>query len=450
MGRRKKQRPYRVRLLVQGGEGKPGKVVASRDFMALDETGAKRGAAHWYKELCRAQYPDDLVAGAHTAWETQYATSETPEFHYCQTNHGLLAVHATDSKDIAQATVEEEVAEADKAAIMGELIANPQAVKKQYRGRSEVLLAIMENYFAVNNPFWDDLRRDPKVLLAADIVYDWTGAPQMLARAWGVEPKRIRRMLDKDAIVECPFCGKQIEYSADRVFGGFEFTLENTPCPACQTPLIEINPNVISFVPDEWRTAQSPYWIAPNPEQEREWAMKRLTLVRDDPRRYFAVGRVVEGRRQSLQGYSHYTAFVEQAILQIQPQARIARYSAPETKGGAEDRLRAFFKAWADSLGGEHLGYTKYREKFVFDTVARDADWLIIDRAEHLGDYVLPRLRDLDHWRQVRMILIWHGYYCSCLGGLRRIDRDSDYQRESEAKFPPLQMVLWLPDPEQI
>lgn len=446
--RKKKQRSYQARLLRLDSSGKVAGVIASRDFKAVDETGAKRAASHWYKGL----YPDEPVAGAHTAWEVQSPTTEQPEFHYCRTVHGLLAVHATDGKDIAQARVEEEVAGVDEDEIMRRLVANPQEVKKQYRGRATVLLGIMENYFTFHNPCHRYSLDDDKGLLEADLVYDWTGVPQMLARAWRAEPKYIRYLLRKEAIVECPFCGKQIEYKADRIPGGFEFSLANTPCPVCQTRLIEINSSALVTLPEKWRTAQSPYWIAPNPEQEREWAVKRLTLARDNPQRYFVVGKVKEKDRQK----SSYVAFIEQVIRQIQPEARIVRFAAPDTKVGRAESQRVFFKAWAESLGGEGIKNTKEREAFVFDRVSKAADWLILDHAERLWEEVQRRLRGLDRdtfgpcWNQIPMVWLWNnGYYRKCLGGQRRIDLDS-FDRDRREDKAPSPQVLWLPDSEQL
>lgn len=436
----KKQRPYQAQLLKLSADGKSSTVLDSRDFKAVDTTGAKRASAHWYKSLST----DDPVAGAHTAWVIIPSSDGNPEFHCCKTSRGLLAFHATDGKDIAEVEVEEAVADANPDDVMRRLIANPEQVKREYRGRSAVLMGIMEDYFDLHNPTAVWSRRDNNDMFAADFVYDWPGVPQMLARAWRVEQKHIRRVLGKKAVAECPNCGKQISFITLRAQGGFEATMAGDPCPDCKTPLIEINANVLKGEGDEWRHPNSPHWIPINPEQETEYARKRLALAGANPYRNLCAG------VYNAAGRDAYRAFIEQSIRQLSA-SRVVQVSVPEMEGRlpADKKMRAFFKTWTDALGGGEFNVVNQRERFLFDKL-HDVEWIMFDHMERGGLELYRRLLHSD-WRHFRMVWLWqadYSEYCYCLDRRRR-RRYGETPERTWLEFSDTQ-ALWLPDASQL
>ncbi len=199
------------------------RALGKHTFEATTLASAKRTASQWCGELL------GLVGIERTMsfgpWEILTTVDSNDWFRGVGRDKALV-LKPTGSQESAQTTQ-------GLIDLMWKIRAEPQL--SHWQGDKD-LLAKIEQYFRhcldeTGGNVTDEMRRD------ADLIYDWPGAPAMIARAWGCTLHDVRGQLGRARICQCPKC-KETRFSTQaRCKGGFTTEGMSCYCRKCGTLL---------------------------------------------------------------------------------------------------------------------------------------------------------------------------------------------------------------------
>jgi len=191
--------------------GNPVKAENLYQFKAVSFRGALSGASRWYKSIYESVYPFSMPNN----WVPDFS-EERPIIngYVCDMLDGRMLhvqpLKLLDKEDTSQFTP-----------MLEAIRENPTEFAKKYADKLSKIIDALEVYFLIKtDEYAGQITRQVKS--DANLVYDWTGAPQMLSRAFDMSPGQLRDYLGTRVILRCPNCGKEGYGDLKRIKGGVQ------------------------------------------------------------------------------------------------------------------------------------------------------------------------------------------------------------------------------------